>query len=144
MYVHDGGFATENTVAPAYALNYPPIVTAGQLNENARRIFGQPNEAAPAQLRQPEADGTSIVSLSAPNVVVETIKPAEDIGNGLVIRLYECERSRAKCRVTLPKQVKEAYIVDMLEENRVPLEIADGSVRLDIKPLGIVTLLLII
>ena len=156
LYVHDGGFVTENTVKPAYALNYPPIVTAGQLNEDARRIFGQPNESAPAQMccqsneaapaqpRQSEADSASIVSLSAPNVVVETIKPAEDIENGLVVRLYECERSRAKCRVTLPCQIREAYIVDMLEENRVPLEIADGSVQLDIKPLGIVTLLLIL
>ena len=36
---------------------------------------------------------SSVVSVSAPNVIIETMKHAED-GNGIIIRLYEIQRKR--------------------------------------------------
>ena len=63
LYPHAGICGAE-TVAQSYFLNQPPIVTSGTLPSR------------------------SMAQTSQPNVVVETIKAAED-GRGIIVRLYE-------------------------------------------------------
>ncbi len=117
---HAGSFSAETVVRPAYRLNNPPIVCRGRLRKEI----------------------PSLLKLSSPNVICEAIKPAEDEENAIVVRLYECERSRTSCDITLPPHITEARIVNMLEETREVLEINDHTVTVDFGPFKIITLLL--
>lgn len=113
---HVGAFSAETVVHPAYVLNEPALVVEGKLN-------------AP-----------SLFSVSAPNVICEAVKNAEDVAGAYVIRLYECERNLTNCTITLGK-VKSVRRTNMLEETIEELPLENGRVRLTFKPFEIVTLL---
>jgi alpha-mannosidase len=85
------------------------------------------------------AGARSFVSVDDPNVVVDTIKRAED-GHGVIVRMYECHgaRGRAKLRVGLP--FESAALADVLEEAGQAVEQADGVLSVPYGPYQIVTL----
>jgi alpha-mannosidase len=84
----------------------------------------------------------SLVSVSAPYVIIETVKLAED-GNGLIVRLYENQRNRGRITVKAGFALAEAYQCNLLEERERALEIADNQIALDVTPYQIVTLRLV-
>lgn len=117
---HEGGFRAETVVRPAYELNVEPTVIGGGLGGNAG----------------------SLLVVDAPNVVVETVKPAEE-GEGIVIRLYECERSACRARLTFPASVQKVFETNLLEETPREQLIEAGAVELAFRPFEIKTLLLV-
>lgn len=122
---HAGDWRTE-VIPAAYDLNDPLIL---------RRVSGgSPGGEAPGAL----------VSVSAPNVVVETVKQAED-GNGIVVRLYEDQRSRGKFTLTTGFALAAAYRCNLLEENdeAEPFEVQGNQIQLEITPYQIISLRLI-
>ena len=84
----------------------------------------------------------SLVSVDAPNVIIETVKQAED-GNGVVVRLYENHRIRGTVTVSTGFALSEAYHCNLLEDNETKLEVTDNSVTLPVRPYQIMTLRLI-
>jgi alpha-mannosidase len=114
-------------VAESYAVNDLLIVWAtGRNTRHASRI----THRAP------------FVSVDCPNVVIETIKQAED-GQGLIVRLYESQRRRGEFTLTAAFPLAEAWRTNLLEENQERLEIEDHQLRFSIKPYQIVTLRLL-
>lgn len=109
---HAGGFRAETVVRPAYELNLAPTVVDGV------------------------ADSGPLLAVDAPNVVVETVKPAED-GRGYIVRLYECERSATRARIRLAGTVFET---NLLEEDQQPLATKDEVLELEFRPFEIKTL----
>lgn len=81
LYPHAETWRSAETVAQAYFLNQPVRATAG----------GTAGEAY------------SLASVDAKNVILETVKQAED-GDGVIVRLYECETpaQRQNCIGTAP------------------------------------------
>ena len=49
-------------------------------------------------------DETSFVWIDKQNVIIETVKEAED-GDGVIIRLYESENARTKAHISFEKPV---------------------------------------
>ena len=85
----------------------------------------------------------ALVSVDRNNVIIETVKKAED-GEGIIVRLYENERSRCKATLQAGFSLQAAHICNLLEEDQTQLEVEAGSaVSLNIKPYQIVTLRLI-
>jgi alpha-mannosidase len=85
-----------------------------------------------------------IVAVDQPNVVIETVKRAED-GNGLIVRLYEHHRCRRRVALTAGFPVAHAERCDIIER---PLDdegcLLEGNVvSFEITPYRIVTLRLI-
>jgi alpha-mannosidase len=120
---HFGDWREE--VGPAaYDLNDPLIL---------RRVKGSAVESKPRG---------SLVSVSAPYVIVETIKRAED-GNGFIVRMYENQRNRGKITLTSAFALAEAYHCNLLEENEKPLSFQNNQVEIDVAPYQIITLRLI-
>jgi alpha-mannosidase len=119
---HAGSWG-ETTIAQAYALNDPLIVVRPA-----------------SQVSAPEP----IVLLSAEpaNIVVETIKRAED-GNGLIVRLYESQRRRGQVRLHLGFEVGSAWRTNLLEENQDALTPDGKTLTLSVRPYEIVTLRLV-
>lgn len=119
---HAGGW-DERTVRAAYALNDPLI---------ARKGAGQgvKGEIVP------------LVACDAPNVIIETVKWAED-GNGIIVRLYDTLRRRGPITLTTSFPLKAAVRTNLLEEEKYPLTVEGSRIRYNIRPFEIVTLRLI-
>ena len=119
LYPHAGTWSAEGTVREAYCLNQPARVCQG----------GRPGKSF------------SYASVSPANVVLETVKKAEN-GQGVVLRLYECENARTRTELTLPEGVKAAYSCNLLEEIEEELPVENGKIRFITKPYEIKTILL--
>lgn len=108
----------ETTVAEAYALNDPLLARPGTGTE------GQ---------------ATSLVSVDGPDVVIETVKRAED-GHGIVVRLYQSQRRRRQVTLTTGFALEKAERTNLLEATKEMLSPEGNEVRFEIKPFEIVTL----
>lgn len=108
----------EHTVAAAYALNDPYII-------------------APAA--GPEF---TLLSVDAPNAVIETVKQAED-GQGLIVRLYESQRCRRRVTLACGFALAQAWQTDLLEHNETELPVAKNAVSFELRPYQILTLRLV-
>lgn len=84
-----------------------------------------------------------LISCTHPNIVIETIKQAED-GQGVIMRLYESQRQRESVTLTTGFNLRQAWRTNLLEENQVELPGGDNQVRLPVKPYEIVTLRLVL
>jgi len=131
---HTGDWRAE-VVSAAYDLNDPLLVRrVSQLNS------GSSSGSAAANDRIQAFD--SLIAVSAPNVVIETIKRAED-GHGLIVRLFENERNRGKFTLKTGFALAEALHCNLLEENSESIPVEHNAVTLDITPYQIITLRLI-
>lgn len=119
---HRGDWRT-GVIREAYELNNPLIL---------RRLQGGTGSASPHAL----------VSVDQPNIVIETVKLAED-GNGLIVRMYEDHRSRGTVTLTTGFNLAEAHHTNLLEVNEVALETSGNQVRLNFRPYEIITVRLI-
>ena len=117
---HRGGWDVD-TVAAAYGLNDPLLARVG------------------AQSTAGATSIPSLVAVDAPNIVIETVKQAED-GDGLIVRLYECQRMRGTITVTAGFPLTDAERVNLMEERKTTLAVDGNQVRLEVCPFEIVTL----
>ena len=123
LYPHAGSW-NEETQREAYLLNDPIIVYQ-------RTIDNRPSTIVHGL--------ASMVSVSEPNVIIETVKQAED-GNGIIIRLYESQRKRGQVQVRFGIAVESAWETNLLEENESELSVVNDSILLSLRPYQIVTL----
>lgn len=119
LYPHAETWRNAGTVQEAYKLNQKAYAIPGG---EAGRSY-------------------SFVSVDAKNVVLETVKQAED-GCGTVVRMYESENARTKVNLTVPETVKTAYVTNLMEQIEQELPVVDGKVSFTIKPYEIMTILL--
>jgi alpha-mannosidase len=129
------GIWDEFTVSQAYALNDPLLVWAAtreKTGDKERRTEGE--TLAIGDL--------SFVRVDPANVVIETIKQAED-GRGLIVRLYESQRRRGDFTLTTGFSLAEAWRTNLLEENQERLDVEEHGLRSSIRPYQIVTLRLL-
>jgi alpha-mannosidase len=115
FYAWNGSLADSGVVAEAYDLNIPATTAPGAAGER------------------------SLFSLDAANIVIETVKPAEDGSGDVVVRLYEAKHmaTRATLATTLP--VKTAAQTNMLEEFAAALPLASGQIALEFRPFEVKT-----
>ncbi len=118
LYPHGGSWQEAGTVREAYKFNLPAYAVA----------HGAPGTRF------------SYTSVSPANVILETVKQAED-GDGVVMRLYESENARTKTQLTAPDGFARAYSVDLLEQVEEELPIVDGRVTFTMQPFEIKSIL---
>jgi alpha-mannosidase len=123
LYPHSGPW-NEETQREAYLLNDPIVVYRQKMDHRPQTIVN---------------DRWSIVSVSKPNVIIETVKRAED-GNGIIIRLYESQRKRGQVQVRFGFAVEAVWETNLLEENESELSVEKDSIPLNLRPYQIVTL----
>ncbi len=122
------GKLSEVTLSAAYTLNDPAIayVPAGA-NHSAKQDIPAIN---------------TLLRADSPNVIIETVKHAED-GNGIIVRLYESLRKRGTVVLTAGFGIKEAWRTNLLEDNQLSLNHTDNQVKIDVNPFEIITLRLV-
>ncbi|MBM3464294.1 MAG: alpha-mannosidase, partial [Armatimonadetes bacterium] len=117
---HAGDWRAGETVRHAYELNVPVRVAQGTGDASVR---------------------FSLFEVDAPNVILETVKKAED-GDALIVRLYEAynQRGTATLRCGLP--IASARRVNLMEsdpDGEDPL-LAESALRFEYRPYEIITL----
>ena len=119
IYPHAQGWREAGTVEEAYKLNQPLLAQAGA--------------KAGAEY--------SFVSADRGNVIIETIKRAED-REGTVIRMYESENSLTRTKLTVNAPFKRAWICSLLEEKEKEAPVSGNGIEVVLKPYEVVTVLI--
>jgi alpha-mannosidase len=117
------GTWNEETQREAYLLNDPIIVYRSKVTDQRSQVTRLP----------------SLVTCHSANVIIETVKRAED-GDGVIVRLYESQRKRGQVKVQFGRAVEAAWVTNLLEENESALSVDGVSIPLDLKPYQIVTM----
>ena len=80
----------------------------------------------------------SFVKVDKPNVIVDTIKKAEE-GDDLVIRLYEAHGARGPATITFDRRVVEAVECGLLEEGEAPVSVDGNRLNFAVRPFELKT-----
>lgn len=116
LFTWNGSFGDCDVVKEAYELNTPVMVVPGDAGEGW------------------------LFFLDAANIVIETVKPAEDGTQDVIVRMYEAKRSSTRCTLTTSLPVKAVAQTNLVEDERIALGFQDGKVELDFRPFEIKTL----
>ena len=112
----EGSFSESPVVEEAYDLNVPMQVVAG---------------ACPS---------FSALAPDVPNVFVDTVKPAEDGSDDVIVRLYEAKKADTSCTLAVNLPVSRIWLCDMLENKLEELPVEDGCVKLHFHTFEVKTL----
>ena len=82
----------------------------------------------------------SAISLDADNVILETLKYAEDKTGDLILRLYESKKADTVFSLKINLPIKEARLCDMLERAQEELVINENVINLHTEPFQVITL----
>ena len=114
LYPHEGHWSVGGTVRAGFELNVP-VRTC---------------DAAPeaVKLTQP-----SFVNVSSSNVVLDSIKKAED-GNGYIVRLYEACGGGGSVALTFAQDIKQVYACDLMENNEEEIAVSGSGFTFETTP----------
>jgi len=115
LYSWDGSLAESDLVREAYELNCPVTTLPGAGGEQ------------------------SLFSVDVANVVVETVKPAEDGSGDLIVRLYEARRAAVQCLLSTSLPIQGASLTNMIEQEERALPTDGGDIALSLRPFEIKT-----
>ena len=101
--------------------------------------FNVPLLLQPAHRGPDQPASQSFFQVDRPNVVIDTVKQAEDSADWIV-RLYESHGARCRVRLTSPFPIRSAVRCNLLEDEEAVLPWQDGGVTLDVLPFKILTL----
>ena len=121
LYPHTGGLKDSDVVKESYLVNNPLLLVKGD---------------------GVEKNAYSFATCENNNVVLETVKPSED-GTGVIVRLYETENCRTKCKLHFANSFKKAYLCDLLENEEKELQRFGNTLTFSVKPFEIITMKII-
>lgn len=121
LYAHNSAAEDSDVVWQANSLNVPLIALKAGRNDGEL------------------GDEYGFVSVDSREVIVDTVKMAED-SDEAIVRLYETFNRRTKCVLRTARPVKKAYLTNLLENEEEELEVKNGEIRLVLDPYEIKTL----
>ena len=80
-----------------------------------------------------------LVSSSAAQVIIETVKLAEDGSGDLIVRLYESTGGRCDSRIAFAGAAEKIWLTDFLEMPTSADHFAGGSIDLQFRPFQVIT-----
>ena len=121
IFPHQGDWREAGTVAQAYELNNPMKAVT--------------REAGSGSL----PDTFSLFSVDQENVVIETVKKAED-SDAVIVRMYECWNRRSDVTLTAGAKIQSASFCNIMEEEDQTAATDGRQIHFRIRPYQIVTL----
>ena len=115
----EGSLLQSPVVRQGYELNVPTVLVSGQ--EGRKSFFSVQG---------------------AENIIIDTVKPAEDQSGDIILRLYESKHADSCCTLCWDLPVSSACLCNMLEESDScePLAIDNGSAQLRFHPFEVKTI----
>jgi len=120
IYYWNGSFGDSDVIREGYEMNCPIQVHSGA------------------------AGKASVFGIDAKNIILETIKLAEDGSNDIIVRLYEAKRNLTHCVLSTILPIIKATETDMLERYKSELSVSNKLIDLDFRPFEVKTLRLFI
>ena len=120
FYAWNGSMAESPVVREAYEINCPVTTASGAAGEQ------------------------SLFSVDVANVIVETVKPAEDGSDDVIVRLYEAKRMATRCVLSTSLPVAGAAQTNMLEQVEEDLGCDSGRISLDFRAFEVKTVRLVL
>lgn len=120
---HEGGHVSGAVNREGYELNVPLRVLPG----------------SPAETTTSTA---SFLAIDADNVIIETVKPAED-GQGIIVRMVEVSGAATDAKLQAALPYASAVYTDLMEQHLEQVATNDGRLRLHFNPFEIITVRLI-
>jgi alpha-mannosidase len=115
LYYWNGSLAESGVVQAAYELNSPVTMISG-------------------------SGGTgSVFTLDARNIIIETVKAAEDSSGDIIVRMYEAMRTATRCTFETVLPLRKAVETNMMEQEKAGLDIDDNKIKLEFRPFEIKT-----
>ncbi len=111
----EGSFMESPVVQRGYEINVPMQMTVGK--SETRSFFGIDRE----------------------NVILDTVKLAEDGSGDFILRLYESKHADTTARVRLELPVRDAMLCNMMEEKEETAVMEDNTLVLHFRPFEIKT-----
>lgn len=115
-YVWDGSFMASDVVRQGYELNVPVRCVPGH------------------------SEAVSLMQLDVPNIIVDTVKSAEDGSGDVIVRLYECKHAMTDAVLSLNMPCTHAALCDMLENEQQTLAADEGKIALHFRGFEVKTL----
>lgn len=120
FFAWQGSFFDSDIVRESYELNIPPVVINGI------------------------GESQSFFGVDAGNIVIHTVKPAEDGSNDIIVRMYESKHAACHCKLDVNIDFKRIVETDMIEKNELSIVNTENqSAQLEFKPFEIKTIRLI-
>lgn len=121
LYPHAGAVQDSRVVQEGYQLNVPLYTAFAKAHKgDLPRAY-------------------SAVSCDMDNVIVETVKKAED-SDALIVRTYETWNRKTGCTFTFAEPVRAAFVTNLLEDRDEPVETDGCSIPMQYRPFEIKTL----
>jgi len=124
LFPHVGDHISGGVIQAGYELNIPLKFTTLEKN--------------PGELPVEFPASFSFITVDAENIIVETIKKAEDCDD-IIIRLYEAYGMSNRATIKVGCEIESAHLTNMLEQDISDLEINSDLFSLDFKPFEIHT-----
>lgn len=86
------------------------------------------------------ADTKSLIGLSEKNIILDTVKFAEDGSGDIVVRMFESTNSRTNCKFSFGFDIKSACLTNMIETTRSDVEVENNAISLTFNPFEVITL----
>lgn len=115
----EGSFANCDVVRQAYELNVKPVVVQGGCLD------------------------MSFLQIEQTNVMLDTIKLAEDGSGDVIVRLYEAKKAAVTANIYVELSNMKAYACDMLENVIEELTVVDGTIEIPFRAFEIKTIRLV-
>ena len=114
----DGTFMDSLVVREGYELNVPPTAVVGR------------------------GDTQSFFQVNCPNIIIDTVKLAEDQSGDIILRLYESKHADCECSLHWNMPAANASITGMAEDrdSDAPLMVEDNTVILHFRPFEVKTI----
>lgn len=119
FYAWEGSFIDSDVVRQGYELNVEPRVRFGILPE-LEEVWIEKN-----------------------NIILDTMKPAEDGSRDVILRLYEAKRAAVTTRIHLPEKKCRVFLCDMLEQIQREITVVQGCLTLDFNAFEVKTIRLV-
>lgn len=107
FYAWEGGFADCDVIRQGYELNSGLKLTRGS------------------------AGSCSLLDIGRKNIILETVKPAEDGSGDLILRFYEAAGAAVETDICFHAEIEKLWKCNMLEEKGKELKQKEGRIRLN-------------
>lgn len=139
-----GTFPNPNADQGKHRFTYSILPHAGDLQSagviRQAYLLNQPLTAAPLPAKDGDLpDRFSLVHADRENVVLETVKKAED-GDDMIVRAYDAFRQRGRVQLTVAPGFQKAYLCDLMENILEELPFDGETATLTMKPFEIATI----
>ncbi|MEK0314702.1 alpha-mannosidase [Cohnella sp. 56] len=131
---HRGDHVFAGVARKGYEFNVPLALVESGSDASPSAAWNREHEAC--------VGGISWLSMEHPQVIIETVKKAEDDGRMVVLRLYESAGSPAQTRLRIGLPCVAVAESDLMENKLASLSFEDGSVPLFFRPFEIKTIAL--